>query len=140
QRDEAERFVAARGLTGRVRFLGRLSYADTLARIMAASALVQTSIGFESQGMTPFEAAQLGTPSIVSDGDIAGEMGGGIWRVPEADTEADRVAMLAETLRRAERDLTAGEIPVPSDRVRREFLQSSRTAAMIEVYERVLSR
>lgn len=140
QRDEAERFVAARGLAGRVRFLGRLSYADTLARIMAASALVQTSIGFESQGMTPFEAAQLGTPSIVSDGDIADEMGGGIWRVPEADTEADRVAMLAETLRRAERDLTAGEIPIPSDRVRREFLQSSRTAAMIEVYERVLSR
>lgn len=140
QRAEAERFVSARGLEGRVLFLGRLSYADTLARIAAASALVQTSIGFESQGMTPFEAAQLGTPSIVSDHDIADEMGGGLWRVPHAATEVERLAVLADALRQADRDLSAGEMPVPADRVRREFLQSSRTAAMIELYERVLER
>lgn len=140
QRDEAERFVESRGLAARVRFVGRLSYTDTLARIAAATALVQTSIGFEAQGMTPFEAAQLGTPALVSDPDIADEMGGGIWRVAAADTEAGRVAALAETLRRVERDVASGQTPQPSERVRREFLQSSRTAAMIEVYERVLAR
>src|SRR5690606_27922233 len=42
----------ARGHDG-IRFAGRLPYADTLARIAAADAVVQTSIGFETQGMTP---------------------------------------------------------------------------------------
>ncbi len=34
--------------------------------IQAADAVVQTSIGFETQGMTVFEAASLGTPAVVS--------------------------------------------------------------------------
>lgn len=138
QREEAERFTRDRGLRERVIFRGRMSYADTLARIAAATALVQTSIGFEAQGMTPFEAAQLGTPSIVSDPDIADEMGGGVWRVAAAGSERARIAELAETLRRVERDATSGSLPVPAERVRREFLQSSRTEAMLEIYRRVL--
>lgn len=56
-----------------------------LARIAAADALVQTSIGFETVGMTPFEAATLGTPSIISDPDIAAELGAGFWAVADAD-------------------------------------------------------
>jgi glycosyltransferase involved in cell wall biosynthesis len=115
-----------------------MSYADTLARIAAATALVQTSIDFEAQGMTPFEAAQLGTPSVISDPDIADEMGEGMWRVAEAGTERARVAALAETLRTVERDALRGSLPEPAERVRREFLQSSRTAAMLEVYRGVL--
>ena len=67
---------ASQGHEG-IRFVGRLPYAETLARIAAADAVVQTSIGFETQGMTPFEAATLGTPTIVSDPDIAGELRGG---------------------------------------------------------------
>ncbi|MFT4229489.1 MAG: glycosyltransferase, partial [Microbacterium sp.] len=59
----ARRFVQRRGLTASVVFGGRMPYPDTLRRIAAADALVQTSIGFETQGMTPFEAAALGTPS-----------------------------------------------------------------------------
>lgn len=72
QRAAAEKIVS--GLSN-VHFAGKLSYADTLARIAAADALVQTSIGFETQGMTPFEAATLGTPSVISDPDIAAELG-----------------------------------------------------------------
>ena len=140
QLEEAKKAVAARGIGDRVRLVGRLSYPETLARIAAATALVQTSVGFETQGMTPFEAAQVGTPSVVSDPDIADEMGGGVWRVPVAETEAGRVAALAEVLRTVERDAARGSLPVPSERVRREFLQSSRTTAMIDVYERVLFR
>jgi glycosyltransferase involved in cell wall biosynthesis len=138
QREEAERFTRDRGLRGRIVFRGRMSYADTLARIAAATALVQTSIDFEAQGMTPFEAAQLGTPSVISDPDIADEMGEGMWRVAEAGTERARVAALAETLRTVERDALRGSLPEPAERVRREFLQSSRTAAMLEVYRGVL--
>jgi glycosyltransferase involved in cell wall biosynthesis len=137
QRAAAEKIVAGRE---GVRFAGRLTYPQTLARIAAADALVQTSIGFETQGMTPFEAATLGTPSIICDPDIADELGGGFWTVPDAEAaEPRRVAALAETLRGAASDITAGTAPTPLPDVAEAFRQSSRTAAMIEVYERVLA-
>ena len=129
QRRAAEKI--ARGHSG-VTFVGRLSYADTLARIAAADAVVQTSIGFETQGMTPFEAATLGTPTIVSDPDIASELRGGLWAVPDAS-----IIALAQTLRQAAADIEAGTAPVPVPEVAAEFVQSSRTAAMIEIYRRV---
>ncbi|WP_136057509.1 glycosyltransferase [Microbacterium sp. K24] len=143
QRAAAEKIVGGRE---GVRFSGRLTYAQTLARIAAADALVQTSIGFETQGMTPFEAATLGTPSVICDPDIAAELGGGLWAVPDADVsahgreqEAQRTAALAETLRRAASDIAAGTAPMPVPEVAEAFRQSSRTAAMIRVYERVLA-
>ncbi|MDQ0643069.1 glycosyltransferase family 4 protein [Microbacterium murale] len=141
QRRAAEKI--ARGHDG-IRFAGRLSYAETLARIAAADAVVQTSIGFETQGMTPFEAATLGTPTIVSDPDIAGELRGGLWAVPgpgadgRTASEAQRITALAATLQRAASDIAAGAAPKPDPDVAEAFRQSSRTAAMIEIYERVV--
>ncbi len=136
QRAAAEKIVSG---VPNVHFAGKLSYPDTLARIAAADALVQTSIGFETQGMTPFEAATLGTPSVISDPDIAAELGGGLWVVPgAAGTEDQRTVGLIETLRRAASDIAAGLAPQPMREVSESFRQSSRTAAMIEVYERVL--
>ncbi|KAA0962275.1 glycosyltransferase family 4 protein [Microbacterium sp. ANT_H45B] len=138
QRAAAERIVS--GVRG-VRFAGKLSYPETLARIAAADALVQTSIGFETQGMTPFEAATLGTPSVISDPDIAAELGGGLWAVAGASgTEDQRRAGLVDALRRAVSDIAAGTAPVPMREVSEAFRQSSRTAAMVEIYERVLAR
>ncbi|MER7797069.1 glycosyltransferase [Microbacterium sp. NPDC096154] len=134
----ARRLVAQRGLEATVRFAGRLSYDETLRRIAAADALVQTSIGFETQGMTPFEAACLGTPSVISDPDIAGEIGVGVWRVDAPADEPARVAALAATLRRAAADIEAGAAPLPDPEMPVKFRQSSRTAAMVAVYERVL--
>ena len=144
-----QRAAAARIVAGRadVRFAGRLSYAQTLERIAAADALVQTSIGFETQGMTPFEAATLGTPSVVCDPDIAAELQGGLWAVPTADPhargrdlETQRIDALAATLQRAAADIADGTAPQPVPAVADAFRQSSRTGAMIEVYERVLTR
>ncbi|UYO97304.1 glycosyltransferase family 4 protein [Microbacterium sp. M28] len=130
----------ARGHDG-VRFAGRLSYPETLARIAAADAVVQTSIGFETQGMTPFEAAALGTPTVVCDPDIGAELRGGQWLVPRSDAaEPERVAALADTLRIAASDIAARTAPEPDAEVAESFRQSSRTAAMIAVYERVLAQ
>ncbi|MCZ0709905.1 glycosyltransferase [Microbacterium paraoxydans] len=144
ERAAAERIIAGRA---GVRFAGRLSYAQTLERIAAADALVQTSIGFETQGMTPFEAATLGTPSVVCDPDIAAELQGGLWAVPTPEPhargralEAQRIEALAATLRQAAADIAHGTAPQPVPAVAEAFRQSSRTAAMIEVYERVLTR
>ncbi len=130
----ARRLVERRKL-GRVVFAGRLPYTETLRRIAAADAVMQTSIGFETQGMTIFEAASLGTPAIVSDPDLAVELGSGRWDVAD-----DSVSALAAVLRRAAADIAAGATPTPDPTVRDRFRQSSRTAAMVEVYERVLAR
>ena len=128
----ARRIVDKRRPAASVRFSGRMPYAGALRRIQAADAVVQTSIGFESQGMTVFEAASLGTPSVVSDPDIAAELGSGRWDVANGS-----VAALAETLRRAAADIERGTAPAPDSTVRDRFRQSSRTAAMLAVYERV---
>lgn len=134
---------AARRLVERLRpratvvFAGRMPYAQTLRRIAAADAVVQTSIGFETQGMTIFEAASLGTPSVVSDPDLAVELGSGFWPVGDGVTPDPSVAALARALRQAASDISAGAARVPDPTIRERFRQSSRTAAMAEVYERV---
>ncbi len=129
----ARRLVARREPTASVHFAGRLPYAETLRRIRAADAVVQTSIGFETQGMTVFEAASLGTPSIISDPDIAAELGAGYWQVADASTSA-----LADMLRVATAAIASGDPVAPEPAIAEKFRQSSRTAAMVEVYRRAL--
>ena len=81
--------------------------------------------------MTVFEAASLGTPAVVSDPDIGAELGSGYWAVADASAFA-----LAETLRTAAGQIAAGTAPTPDPSIRERFRQSSRTAAMVDVYER----
>lgn len=140
----ARRFVEKRQPAASVRFMGRMSHEDALRHVQAADAVLQTSIGFETQGMTVFEAASLGTPAIVSDPDIAAELGSGFWAVGGGKDAApvhadDSVAALAQTLREAVADIEAGSAPAANPDVREQFRQSSRTAAMLDVYARVLS-
>lgn len=132
---KAQAFVREHGLENRVVFAGKVPYRDALAAIASADALVQTSIGFETQGMTVFEAAALGTPSIVSDPNIAGELPDGIYWQP-ADGS---VFALADAIRHAAADVTSGERLVVPPQESVEFRQSHQTARMIAVYERVLS-
>ncbi|HTN54781.1 MAG TPA: glycosyltransferase [Microbacterium sp.] len=139
QLEAARRLAEDLGLAGTVRMSGRIAYADALRRIADADALVQTSIGFETQGMTVFEAASFGVPSVLSDPDIAAELGSGSWLVEDASAEADRVPALAAALRRAVCDIRGGTAPKPPADIGERFRQSSRTEAMIEVYERVLA-
>ena len=139
QMRRARRMVADRGIDARVAFLGGLPYELTLERIARADALVQTSIGFETQGMTPFEAAALGTPSVMSDPDIADEVGSGVWRVSPGAAPDPSADALARALRVATDDIRAGTAPTPSADIRDRFRQSTRTAEMIELYERVLA-
>ena len=104
QEKAARRLVAEAETCGdRSSFAGRMPYAETLRRIAAADAVVQTSIGFETQGMTVFEAASLGTPAIVCDPDIGAELGSGFWAVADASTSA-----LADALRTAAAQIAAG--------------------------------
>lgn len=129
----ARRMVARRRPRARVRFSGALAYPRTLERIAAADAVVQTSVGFETQGMTVFEAAAMGVPALVADPDIADELGAGTWRPADGS-----VGALAAALRAATADIRAGDGPRPDPTVAERFRQSSRTQAMLDVYRSVL--
>lgn len=131
----ARRIVARQRPAASVVFSGRLPYARALERIADADAIVQTSIGFETQCMTVFEAASLGTPAIVSDPDIAAELGCGVWDVAGSGS----VDGLADALGRAVRDIEAAAAPAPDPAIADLFRQSSRTRAMVEVYQRVVT-
>ncbi|MBL3699151.1 glycosyltransferase involved in cell wall biosynthesis [Leucobacter luti] len=125
--------IAEHGLGDRVTIPGPVPYADALAAMRDADALVQTSMGFETQGLTPFEAAALGTPTIYCDAEIADDVGvQPEWRV------ADRsVAALAATLRTAVAELSAAELRVP-ERAAAGFLQSAQSRVMLAAYARAL--
>lgn len=136
-RDDLESIVADRGAQASIRFTGALPYRDALAEIRAADALVQTSIGFETQGMTPTEAIALGTPVIFSDPNIFHETPAEpAWLAPGA-TVADLAATLENAATEIENARREGGARV-SPEVAREFRQSHRVEQLTEVYEAVL--
>ncbi|MCW2289585.1 glycosyltransferase involved in cell wall biosynthesis [Leucobacter luti] len=131
--------IAQLGLGDRVTIPGPVPYAAALAAMRDADALVQTSMGFETQGLTPFEAAALGTPTIYCDAEIADDVAAQPeWRV------ADRsIGALAETLREAVGQLAAGandrEYSAAlrvSERDAQRFLQSAQSEVMLAAYAR----
>jgi glycosyltransferase involved in cell wall biosynthesis len=132
---KAEAFVARHGLGDRVVFAGRVPYRDSLVAMATADALVQTSIGFETQGMTVFEATVVGTRSIVSDPAIAGELPPGSFWQPADGT----VRALATTIAAVAAEVRSGEAASVPARAGDALLQSTQTERMIAVYERVIS-
>ena len=132
--------VAELGLTNRVHLAGPVPYAGALAAIHDADALVQTSIGFETQGLTPFEAAALGTPTVFCDPEIAHD----VAVTPAWVAEGNTVTDLARALGAAVSQIAAGAgAGSGSNRVApdagSEFLQSRRIELMLEAYERALA-
>lgn len=133
---KVERRIETLGLRDRVRVAGPVPYEEALAAMRDADALVQTSIGFETQGLTPYEAAALGTPTIFCDPNIAADLAvEPAWLARDAS-----VAALAAVLREAVAGISErpGVHRVPED-VGGRLLQSAQTAGMVGLYERVLS-
>jgi 1,2-diacylglycerol 3-alpha-glucosyltransferase len=134
-RAQIEARIDEAGLANRVSIVGPVSHEEALGALRDADALVQTSLGFETQGLTPFEAAALGTPTIFCDGAIADDAGvTPSWRVPD-----DTVSSLADTLRGAVRQLVVKpqQMRVATAQAQR-FLQSEQTRSLVQLYERVL--
>lgn len=137
--DQVNARIASHGLQDRVRVLGPVPHEEALAALREADALVQTSVGFETQGLTPFEAAALGTPTIFCDAAIAEDAAvTPSWLVADESTDA-----LAATLReavaqlQASLDLGSGELRIDEAQTG-TFLQSEQTRLLIGHYERVL--
>ena len=133
---KVERRIAALGLADRVRVAGPVPYAEALAAMRDADALVQTSMGFETQGLTPYEAAALGTPTVFCDPNIAADLA----VTPSWLAADDSVTALAEALRRAVAELAQAQLGLRVPESAGEaLLQSAKTAAMVRLYEQVLA-
>jgi len=128
-RAEAERIAP----TGTV-FTGPLAYADALREIAGAAVVVQSSYGFETQGMTVTEALALGTAVVVVDPDIANELPAGRVTV-SADLSAAALAAAIDSAIDATRRNNAHTPPKSEN-----FMQSSLTAHTIDLYESLITR
>jgi glycosyltransferase involved in cell wall biosynthesis len=107
-----------------------------LTHFAKADALVQTSVGFETQGMTVFEAAAVGTPSILCDKNIADEFEAGAhWVVRDSSVDE-----LAQTLQTAVTELRSGDKRGERLIGNEALLQSSLTKKAVAIYEELLAK
>jgi len=124
------------GLEHQVLLHGRAAHARMLQHFAKADALVQTSVGFETQGMTVFEAAAVGTPSILCDRNIAEEFEpGSHWVVKNDSVEA-----LAEALKVAVNDIRNGDRRGDSLVGNELLLQSGLTKRAVAIYEELIAK
>ncbi|MDR2381874.1 MAG: glycosyltransferase [Bifidobacteriaceae bacterium] len=122
------------GVSDRVVFCGTVSHCAMLAAMRQADVVVQSSLGYETQGLTVYEAVSVGTPVLVRDQAIARDLPSG-WCHGVADTS---VEAFAAALRRLEGRILAGE-PLAVGPAPTQFRQSKLTARIIGVYEQALA-
>lgn len=133
---KAEELVEEYDLTEQVYFKGRAPHSAMLKHFAKADALVQTSVGFETQGMTVFEAAAVGTPSIICDHNIAGEFDAKtFWLVDDPSIEE-----LARTLKQAVKDISFGDTRGSRLIGNDDLLQSSLTKKAVGIYQELLAK
>ncbi len=131
------RMLALRlGVINRVKFAGRLPHQQMLQALANADALLQTSDGFETQGLTVYEAAAVGTPSIICDPLVAGELPAGSYWVAKSPGVEDLTAEIRAAVAALEQGDARGEI-LPRELVIR---QSELTARVIEIYHTAIAK
>jgi glycosyltransferase involved in cell wall biosynthesis len=101
----AKNLVRARVLTKRIKFYGKLPHREILKVFADADVVMQTSIGFETQGLTVYEAASVGTPTLLCDPKIAAEMPAGSSWVDEGGS----IGSLAKTIKSANKQIAEGD-------------------------------
>ena len=130
---QAAAAIAKYSLQDRVSIRGRVSHDQMLKELAAADILVQTSVGFETQGLTVYEAGVVGTPSVICDWNIAEDLpADSCWQVPVNTVEA-----LAATLKQAHTDVVSGN-PKRID-LRGQLYQSALTQRTVDIYLRAIA-
>ncbi len=129
---QAQKFIDGHDLQDQVTIVGRVSHDEMLRRLANADALIQTSVGFETQGMTVYEAGVVGTPSVLCDWNIVDDLpADSNWRVENQSVEA-----LAVTLKQAYHDIVAGNSKHID--LRSALYQSELVKRSIAIYESVI--
>ncbi len=111
---------------------GHVSHEELFAVLAISSILVQSSVGFETQGMTLFEAATFGAHVVVSDPDLVEGLAEGEYTLAHDES----VTSLAEALRTAvqKNEQSGGAVREK----RATHLQSRLTQDMVTLYKSVL--
>ncbi|MDR2372602.1 MAG: glycosyltransferase [Bifidobacteriaceae bacterium] len=122
------------GVDSRVRFRGTISHHAMLAAIRQADVVIQSSLGFETQGLTVYEAVSLGTPVLIRDPEIARDLPPA-WRHTVADPS---IGAFAAALRRLPELLSSGQSASCQPPLA-QFRQSLLTARIVEIYQEVLA-
>jgi glycosyltransferase involved in cell wall biosynthesis len=115
----------------KVSFNGRVDREQMLQAFADADIVLQTSIGFETQGMTVFEAAAFGTPALCCDKRVAGELKPGHWWV----TADESIEALAQSMRESHAEVLSGNGRRDETGDKSWLLQSKLTERMIEIYK-----
>lgn len=131
----AKRQVQALGISQHVTFHGKVTHDEMVRAFAGAHALLQTSVGFETQGLTVFEALAVGTPSVVSDVKIASELPEATHWVEETGT----IKGLTHAIKKAVVDVLAGQAHRPRRNQTGFLRQSASTAAMVEIYTQAIA-
>lgn len=118
------------GIDSLVHFHGAVAHDQALTAMGAADVVLQSSLDYETQGLTVYEAISVGTPVLVRDPNIAAELPER-WCHPVAN---DSIAAFARALKQIPGLLSEGKFanldPAPTD-----FRQSQLTAQMIDLYQ-----
>ncbi len=123
------------GLSKTVHVRGRLPHKQLVATFATADLVAQSSVGFETQGMTVYEAISVGTPVYVVDPLIAGELPAeNVWLSKKPSVEE-----MARALKRAAADIRSGNAKRATDTGEWSVLQSRLTAKMIGIYEKAIA-
>jgi glycosyltransferase involved in cell wall biosynthesis len=131
----AKNLVRARLLTKRVTFRGRVPHSELLQIFANADVMMQTSIGFETQGLTVYEAAAVGTPVLLCDTKIAGELPKGTFWLDKSGS----IKNLSKTIKGAYKDISEGQDKRALLKDPTWLLQSALTKSMIETYKKLIA-
>lgn len=131
----AKNLVRARLLTKKVTFRGRVPHSELLQIFANADVVMQTSIGFETQGLTVYESLAVGTPVLLCDPKIAGELSKKTYWLDKSGT----IKSLTKTIRKAGEDISEGSNKRDLLKDPTWLLQSDLTRAMIVTYKQLIA-
>jgi 1,2-diacylglycerol 3-alpha-glucosyltransferase len=132
----AKNLVRARLLTKRIKFQGKLPHRQILQVFADADVVMQTSIGFETQGLTVYEAAATGTPTVLCDPKISAELPPGSNWLDEKGT----IGGLAKTIKLANKEIAEGKTKRETLKDNRWLFQSQISKDTIALYKEMIKQ
>ena len=132
----AKNLVRGRILSKKVTFRGRVPHSELLQIFANADVVMQTSIGFETQGLTVYESLAVGAPVLLCDPKIAGELPKKTYWLDKSGT----IKSLSKTIKKAAEDISEGSNKRDLLKDPTWLLQSALTKEMIETYKRLIAQ
>jgi glycosyltransferase involved in cell wall biosynthesis len=126
----AKNLVRARLLSKKVTFRGRVPHSELLQIFANADVVMQTSIGFETQGLTVYESLAVGSPVLLCDPKIAG----GLPKKTYWLDESGSIKSLSKTIKKAVEDISEGKNKREMLKNPSWLIQSILTEKMIKTY------